>query len=491
MLWNTGFSLFRDTLQFGVMLVLVRIISPQAYGQFGLVTTLLGFLYVFSARSFVAHTLQHGRDEHVDYQIHFTAGGVIHGVLFVLTNAVAVALRWWPTYAPVSPLLHVMSLALPLDWLADVRIKMLERALDWRRMRLLHGAGLLANAGVAVAMAVAGAGVYALLVPALCVRLPFIVDIFAGARWRPTWEWSASRYAPAWWFGAARLLSAAVASGRQLLESGALVPLVGYARFGVFGRATGLAQMFLSKFALLLMQSIYPALTRLDGGPGVRARAGGLVLRSVAWVVIPIAVIMAVLADPVIRVVYGHRWLEVIPLVPWAMAAGGLGSIGHAAYMLLLANDRQQRCLAADVAMLAGTGAALVWLAPRGLSAYLGGLVATHAAVLALLLVWLRRDAAVEAGGIAVALLPPSFATACAWAVCEAGRSWGRVDVAGVWPALGYGAALCAGYVGVLRIAFSAPLAELVRYAPAGRQMGRLLMLGPGHGIHYAGKGPD
>ena len=36
-LWNTGLNVFRDVVQFGVMLVLVRLLAPEIYGQFGLV----------------------------------------------------------------------------------------------------------------------------------------------------------------------------------------------------------------------------------------------------------------------------------------------------------------------------------------------------------------------------------------------------------------------------------------------------------------------
>ena len=46
-LWNTSFSMFRDVLQFGVTLILVRYLSPDVYGQYGLVNGIIGFLYVF------------------------------------------------------------------------------------------------------------------------------------------------------------------------------------------------------------------------------------------------------------------------------------------------------------------------------------------------------------------------------------------------------------------------------------------------------------
>ena len=475
--WNTGFNLFRDLLQFCVTLVLVRILSPRAYGEFGLVTTVVGFIYVFSFRSFLAHTLQVQRDEDVDYQVHFTAGAVLHTGLFLLTNAAAAVMRRSATYAPISLLLHIMSVGLLLDWVADVRIKMLQREMDWRRMRLLHAAGLVGNAVLALAMALAGAGVYALLVPSLLVRFPFIIDLLLVQRWRPAWTWSVERFADAWRFGVTRLLSAMVVAGRQLIEGSLLVQLVGYASFGFFGRAVGLAQMFLSKFALLLMEAIYPALTRVEGGPQARARRAGIVLQGVSWVVIPLAVTVAVLADPVIRVVYGPKWLEVIPLLPWAMAAGAAGSIAYAAYMLLLSNDRQRRCLLDDIVVFLGTGASLVWLVPLGLRPYFMGLAATQLASLVLLLVWLRSDGAIRWGNVVTAIGQPSIAIGCALLVCDALRGWARIEVGNFWPAAVYGSSLMALYVGFLRLFFSARLVEILSYAPARRRLERLLLL--------------
>ena len=66
--WNAGFSLFRDLLQFAVTVMLVRLLTPESYGQFGLVTTIIGFLNVLSLENFIAHTLQVRRDEDVHYQ---------------------------------------------------------------------------------------------------------------------------------------------------------------------------------------------------------------------------------------------------------------------------------------------------------------------------------------------------------------------------------------------------------------------------------------
>src|SRR4051794_18331252 len=74
LLWTTGFTFFCDVLQFGVTLTLVRILPPEAYGQFGLVTTSISFLTVPSFREILAHTMQVRDDAQTHYQDQFTAG---------------------------------------------------------------------------------------------------------------------------------------------------------------------------------------------------------------------------------------------------------------------------------------------------------------------------------------------------------------------------------------------------------------------------------
>ncbi len=91
--WNTGFTLFREILQFGLTLILVRLVVPEAYGQFGLVTSLIGFLQVFSFEHFITYTIQVRQQDQVHYQEHFTAGAIFQIGLFGCTHLSAYLLR--------------------------------------------------------------------------------------------------------------------------------------------------------------------------------------------------------------------------------------------------------------------------------------------------------------------------------------------------------------------------------------------------------------
>jgi len=476
-LWTTGFTLFRDLLQFGLMLVLVRLLPAEAYGQFGLTTTVLGFLTLYSFRSFLGHTLQVRAPEETNFQIHFTAGTVIQAGVFVVANLVALALRWFPAYAPVAPLLHAMSFVFLLDLPSELRVKMLERNLDWRRLRGLHALALTLAAGLSIVLAIFGWEVYALLLPLLIVPGPFIYDLFVRARWRPTWEWSWSAYRSAWRFGGARMFAASFVSAATLLESTWLTAVVGFAAFGVFGRALGLSHLACHRVATLVSTSVYPVLTKIAPRTDAYRKASALILRSVAWTVVPVAVLIGFLAADVVSLLYGDRWGAVVPLLPWAVSGGVVVAVVQPAYTLLLAHERQDRCLIADIWRLVGTVAILLACLPFGLPAYLAGLALVHVVSLGLMIYWLERDGAVSLGGISAALVPPVVAAligAGAIGVClgllpgEAGS---------LWRSLAGGCTFGAAYVVSLRLLYREALLELVGYLPKRRRLSRLLLL--------------
>ena len=134
-LWNTGLNMFKELAQFATMLVLVRRLEPSAYGEFGLVTSIIGFFTVISFRSFLEHTFQVPVGEEPDYQNIFTIGGLIQGAIFVLVNLMALAMYAFPGYAAAAPLLQVMSVIFFFDWFHELRMSMLERNLDSYRLR--------------------------------------------------------------------------------------------------------------------------------------------------------------------------------------------------------------------------------------------------------------------------------------------------------------------------------------------------------------------
>ena len=474
--WTTGFNLFRDVLQLGLTLTLARLLPPEAYGQFGLVSTILTLLTVLSFREFLSYTLQVRRDEDTHYQDHFTAGAVIQVGVFAAANAVAGVMWLVPGYRPAAPLLHAMSVLFLLDLASEFRVKMLERALDWRRLRLLHASGLVASASASVTMAVTGWGAWSLLLPSLLVPVPFTLDLFINAGWRPTWEWDRQRYGPVWRFGLARISSASLVSASQAIESAVLVRQAGFATLGFYSRAIGLANLTCQKMSSVLAQALYPVLTRIEPGSDQYRRVSALMLRCVAWTVVPVAALLTSLARPAVMALYGAQWLAAVPLVPWALAAVGIASMTQTSYWLLLAYQQQRRCAIADAMRLAGICAGLLLVLPFGLAPYLACVAITQAVTFALVSYWLCQLEAMRLSALVDAFVPSVVAALAGWGCAEVlVRVTGADDL--LWTSVAYAAAFGLGYLVVLRIGFRNRLDEVLVYVPHAGPLLRALRL--------------
>lgn len=477
-IWSAGFLFFREVMvKLATVVIFRRLLNTTDYGVFNCVNSVVGFLAMFGFNNFVAHTLQVREEADAHWQEHFTAGAFFQGTLFAVANFVALALRLLPHYAGLAPYLHALSVLFILDLPCEFRRKMLERDFNWTRLRSLHAVGIITGFLLALYLAMAGKGAYALLMPALMFTPPFIYDLFGPARWRPTWAWSRENYKPAWRFGWTRIASGLAFRGRQVIENVTIVAILGYGELGILGGALGLAQMATQLFGEQLLGAIYPVLTRVNPDPENVSRINALVLRLVAWVTIPVAVISSALAGPMLLVFYGAKWLATIPLLPWAMLAGVAITLAQTANTLLLSKEKLKSCLTADILVFIGTAAALTFALSKGLQTYLMAIAVVQTGVLALMLVWLVREKCLKPDGVLAALLPAATASVTALLAAETLVRLTHLKPHSFSAVVSYAITFSLTYLAMLRLAFTAPLRELIPYIPKSSWARRRLFL--------------
>ncbi len=477
LLWNGGFRLLQITVQFCLTLVLVRLLAPEDYGIYAVTAGIIGFLNVISFDNFIAYILQVRNDDDVHAQDHFTAGIVIQIFIFFVSNLVALALRYVPSHAYVSQYIHVLSPILLLSAIGGFRYRLLERDLRWRRYRLLQVIGILLTAITMLGLAFSGAGVYGLLIAPSINYLPPIVDLFFVERWRPTWQWSYANYKPAMQFGLNRVTSSGLVKGRAMVEANGLVALADIRSLGFYNRSIGLMQMICVQLASIVVQSVYPVLTKVEPGSVQYRKASALVLRGIAWVIIPVSAVGAIHAVPVVRLLFGEKWLPVAALLPMSLALGSIAAVGQAAYHLALASLQESKCVWLDALHLIGMIASFAcWPLHHSVEGYLLGLVIVEAAILSVSLWWLHEAHAVSVDGLKTAFFPPLVASVIGYGIVF--TCFGHHPAASLLSVtnVAIGLFFLASYVVVLRLAFRNSLDELVSRMPYSHRLRQLLI---------------
>lgn len=477
LVWSAGLSLFRDLMQFLQMIVLVRLLDPSIYGVAALGYSVTNFLGMASFQHFASHIIQVRDEKKIDYHLFFTFGLLLNGSLFVIANLIAFGVSFFAAYAELQPVLHVLSLTFLLSVPGDLRQRMLERNHQWLRLRPMQMAAIVVSLAAGIALAMAGTGVYALIVPGMSVGLVFTIDLLVIAGWRPQWRWVGGGFRDALAFGVNRAASNALNGGRKLLEGGLIADNFRFGALGVFGRAEGIGTLFCGRIAQQALSSLYPIITRIEPETPRFRRVSGLVMRAICWIVLPMGSFLAIEAASVTDLLYGSKWATVAPLLPLAMAVAVLQAIASAAYSLLLANEQRSLCLRSDVvAFLLCCGTSL-WLVPHGVIPYLWGGIAANAAIACVLLGILARTNGIGLAGLASDLAAAALCTLIASACLALAAMAVPKDIPLFVTLCALGIGFGVGYIGSLRVFYGREMQELFNFVPAGNRLSRLFRL--------------
>jgi O-antigen/teichoic acid export membrane protein len=309
-------------IQFATSVILARwFITPHELGLFSIAfaaVSLVGFLQDFGVNRYI--TGERGLDDdrlHTAFTISILfAWGV---ALFALLLAAPIA--WFYGNPGLLPLTLVIAGSYLLVPLAIVPQALRQRALDYKSNTLIEVGSAVANAAVAITLAMRGHGALALAWGAFAQQAARLVI----SQWRAgvvlPWPLRLAGARPVLEIGATNsvlaICNSIIARAPELM----IGRLLSEVAVGLFARAAGLALQLRLLVAGAVTGVFYPAFRQVRdegkplGPPYLRVVAA---YTGVTW---PAMAGIAVLAEPLIRFLYGDRWVAAAPLLLWVALA--------------------------------------------------------------------------------------------------------------------------------------------------------------------------
>ena len=323
----------------GGSIALARLLTPEVFGLYAILVFVITTGVRSSELGLGAALIQRrDLDPAALLGVAFTA---TFGLALALGAAIAAAAplvaRWPGVSSDVTAPVRWLALLVVLSSLRMPAMVLLERRLAYFPLTVAETADTVTFHAVAIAAAIAGAGLWSFVMGALAARVVNLVVLWGAARWRPTLRWSWRELAPVMQFGILFQGSILVA-----IAGDAVVPIFVTAWSGVTG--VGFLN-WAATLAFLPLQVVsiagrvlFPALSSLQADTERFAEATARALNRVTTVLYPAAALLLAGADPVVRLIFGEAWLPAIPAVRcFCLSAiiGGTSTIFvHALYSL-------------------------------------------------------------------------------------------------------------------------------------------------------------
>ncbi len=369
-LWMLSQTIGVKIINVAGQIILARyLLTKQDFGLYALALTISAFGGLFQQAGLNTILIHRGKefDRWATPAFWMSTAYGMFGAVFMLACA-PLAQRMYHQSPTLVALISILALRCVIDAFSVVPIAKLEIDMRYRFVGLMGTASNLFATAAMIVLAYFGFGAYSFVLP-----LPFASAGRAAA------AWLATRPAVAWrpqfslWGTLAKdsltLLLTNVffmvtsVGGTMVLGIFCPAAIVGlYAVASNFASQTG--QLLTSNVGQVLL----PALTKVDT-PERQTQAFIDVAGLLTWVGVPTTVLQAVLARPIILLLFGPRWVSGAPILAIVSIGMGLHIANAPAVSLMRAQGRFRRML------WTGAASACVYLPAIIIGASIGGAV--------------------------------------------------------------------------------------------------------------------
>ena len=325
---NGSFVVGLSVLGFLKMFIVAGFLTPRDYGIFGLLVAIIGTIAALRDIGIGDKYVQQSEhDDEAAFQKAFTVSVVVDAVFLVFLLVLIPVLAQVLDHPELLVPGLVLLLAIPATTLSSP-LWIFYRRMEFRRQRTLQAADPITSFVVTLALAIAGAGYWALIIGALAGMWAGVAVSIVASPYKLRWRFERRALGeylsfswPLFLVNANRLVlvQAAVLVGQIALGLGAV---------GALTLANQIAQVS-NKADTIVTGTIYPAICAVQNRMDllfetfVKSNRLGLM-----WGM-PFGIGLALFAPDLVHFVLGDRWELAVPLI---QVFGLLVAVGHLGY---------------------------------------------------------------------------------------------------------------------------------------------------------------
>lgn len=372
----------RLVLQVGSTVVLARLVSPTEYGLVGMAVALIGIGDALMNLGLSQATIQRSDVTAAQVNVFFWLQAGVGAVLTAGTVAASPLIGDFYGEDRIVPLAAVLSSAFLLNGLAAQHQALLARQMRFGALALIDVLGLALGAAAAIGMALAGAGVWALVVMTLATPVCRVGLSWPASGWSPGRPRRAAGVAPMVRFGLSLTFTNVLDYTAQNIDNVLLGRFYGAATLGLYSRAYNLLLLPIRQVTAPMARVAVPVLSYLKDQPERYRRFFVVALAAVAYVSLPGIMLLSALSHEVVVVMLGDQWVEAAPVFRILAIGGIMASLRSTNGWMFVSTGRTGRqavwALVNRPVAIAGIVAGIPW----GATGVAWGFVGAHALML-------------------------------------------------------------------------------------------------------------
>ena len=316
----------------GVLLttsILARLLSKDDFGLVAIAVVAINYFVVIKDLGLGVALIQRREDVNEAANTVFTINIILGFFLSAAIIPFAPLFAGYFNNPMIIPVLRWLGASFAINALGSVHNIWLMRELDYRRKFIPDMGNTVVKILVSIGLAFGGFGVWSLVFGQILGALASVVLVWIILPWRPRLTLNK------------KIIASLLKFSRSIIGGDILTVVIDSLDYIIVGRLFGLAQLSVYTLAYRLPEMlvignlwvlgavIFPTFSSIQDRPDEMRRGFLTSVRLIALIIVPICLGLVIAADPIVRVLFGNQWLDVIPLLRVLAIYAWVYSLGY------------------------------------------------------------------------------------------------------------------------------------------------------------------
>lgn len=342
-LWKFTEIIVRKVIALVISTILARLLAPEAYGVVALTTVFITFSDIFILNGFNVAIIRKDKVEEEDYSTVMILSLAFSAIVYTILFFAAPALSAFYKSPELKNVLRVITVLIFFQSVATVIRAKATRELKFKQMSFVAIIGNVSASIVALIMAYAGMGVWALVVQQVLANFFDMVLLTLVFKWKYTWKFSKEKAGDMLKF----TLGVLGASFLDFLGNNANSLVIGRAfntsELAYYNRGN----MYPETISLNTYNSInsvlLPTLSSRQNDIEEMKKVVRRVVSITEYIILPMMIGLIAISDRFVSVLLTHKWDACIPVMICACLYYSINPIRAIGYNVFYARGESKR----------------------------------------------------------------------------------------------------------------------------------------------------
>ncbi|MHA1381946.1 MAG: lipopolysaccharide biosynthesis protein [Candidatus Helarchaeota archaeon] len=376
-IWNSVERVGNRAAQFVVTVILARLLLPRHFGLIGMIIIFIEISQTFLDAGFGQALIQKKETTKTDYSTVFYFNIGIGIILYFIIFLSAPLIASFYKESMLIPIVRVLGISIIINSLSLIQNTILIKKVDFKTLAKINISSAVFAGIISIFMALKGLGVWSLVAQLLISRFVILLLLWFSTKWIPILKFSKDSFMKLFSFGSKLLISRLL----SIVFRDIYLVVIGKAftteTLGYYTQAYKLQQYSSQIIGSVFQKVTFPVFSKIQD-ENIRLKRGfKKTLQGIAFINFPLMLGLIAIANPLILVLFGKKWLPAVPFFQLLCIVGFLYPIQAMNLNIIKVKGRSDLFLKLEVLKIIIISLAIVVSFPFGIIALIIGQVIT------------------------------------------------------------------------------------------------------------------